>query len=159
MSSTPRSVWVSVSCVRSCGRESCLEYTGVFRIFDLLLLLLLLLLRPVVSPVSQYFFKPLLPVCSEPRLNLSFFDLLLTHLGTLSCRSDFRDCWWAHDPITRANDARCLTDVQIDISIQQVAQQARNEIGSKVLEIFWHEEEASCIARMCGIRLASRSFL
>ena len=57
MSSTPRSVWVSVSCVRSCGRESCLEYTGVFRIFDLLLLLLLLLLRPVVSPVSQYFFQ------------------------------------------------------------------------------------------------------
>ena len=36
--------------------------------------------------------------------------------------------------------------VQIGVTLVQVAQQARNEIGQKVCEIFWHEEEASCIA-------------
>ena len=36
--------------------------------------------------------------------------------------------------------------VQIGISIQQVAQQARSENGQKVFEIFWQEEEELCIA-------------
>ena len=31
--------------------------------------------------------------------------------------------------------------VQIGTTLQQVAQQARNEIGQKVFEIFWQEEE------------------
>ena len=36
--------------------------------------------------------------------------------------------------------------VQIVITLQQVAQQARNEIGQKVFEIFCHEEDELCIA-------------
>ena len=31
-------------------------------------------------------------------------------------------------------------------TLQQVAQQARNEIGHKVFEIFWQEEEELCVA-------------
>ena len=36
--------------------------------------------------------------------------------------------------------------VQIDISIQQVAQLARSENGQKIFEVFWQEEEELCIA-------------
>ena len=41
---------------------------------------------------------------------------------------------------------RLEVPVQISISIQQVAQQARSENGQKVFEIFWQEEEELCIA-------------
>ena len=36
--------------------------------------------------------------------------------------------------------------VQIGISIQQVAQQARSENGQKIFEVFWQDEEELCIA-------------
>ena len=36
---------------------------------------------------------------------------------------------------------RLEVPVQISISIQQVAQQARNESGQKMFEVFWQEEE------------------
>ena len=36
--------------------------------------------------------------------------------------------------------------VQIGITLKQAAQQARNESGQKVFEIFWHEEGELCFA-------------
>ena len=41
---------------------------------------------------------------------------------------------------------RLEVPVQIGISIQQVAQQARSENGQKMFEVFWKEEEELCIA-------------
>ena len=35
--------------------------------------------------------------------------------------------------------------VRIGTNLQQVAQYARNEIGQKVFEIFWHQEEELCV--------------
>ena len=41
---------------------------------------------------------------------------------------------------------RLEVPVQMGISIQQVAQQARSENGQKMFEVFWKEEEELCIA-------------
>ena len=45
---------------------------------------------------------------------------------------------------------RVEVPAQIGISIQQVAQQAMNEDGQKIFEVFWQEEGELCIA--CGAR-------
>ena len=41
---------------------------------------------------------------------------------------------------------RLEVPVQIGISTQQVAQQARSEIGHNIFEVFWQEEEELCLA-------------
>ena len=41
---------------------------------------------------------------------------------------------------------RVEVPLQFGISIQQVAQQAMNEDGQKIFEIFWKEEGELCIA-------------
>ena len=41
---------------------------------------------------------------------------------------------------------RLEVPVQIGISIQQVAQQARSKNGQKMFETYWQEEEEVCIA-------------
>ena len=45
---------------------------------------------------------------------------------------------------------RLEVPVQIGISIQQVAQQARSENGQKIFEVFWQEEEEVYVARWAG---------
>ena len=47
--------------------------------------------------------------------------------------------------------------VQIGISIQQVAKQARSENGQKIIEVFWQEEEEElCIASWARCELERR---
>ena len=42
--------------------------------------------------------------------------------------------------------------VQIGISIQQVAQQARSENGQKIFEVFWQEEERGLCCQLGRMR-------
>ena len=73
------------------------------------------------------------------RRRVAFENLAKELLRYLDCSDDVKV------GITELQE-RLEVPVQIFVSIQQVAPQARSEDGQKIIEVFWQEEEEFCVA-------------